>query len=152
MAALRLNGKWVEVADANEASAMVRKDIDSTGVGSEEWYSFGKTQGEVRESGKAVARISYNGRVWPTERRSSHGRQDHRIYASFEERREREATNAGDEGVCARCDEDADLEEDTRGRMVCSDCARAALCHEDEQDEVEPILPRSTADRQRRDR
>lgn len=64
MAALRLNGKWVEVATMQAASEMVRKDIDATGVGSEEWYSYGKTQGEVRRDGKKVGRVSYNGRVW----------------------------------------------------------------------------------------
>jgi hypothetical protein len=63
MAALRLNGKWVEVESAQHASLAVTKDIDETGVGSTDWYSFGKQQGEVREAGKVVARISYNGRV-----------------------------------------------------------------------------------------
>lgn len=73
-----------------------------------------------------------------------------RIYSAFEQQRENDAANVGDEGTCARCEEQADLEEDILGRMVCSDCARAALCREDEQDEIEPILPRSCADLQRR--
>jgi hypothetical protein len=65
MAALRLNGKWVEVESTQHASKMVQDDISATGVGSSDWYDYGKTQGEVREAGKTVARISYNGRIWP---------------------------------------------------------------------------------------
>jgi hypothetical protein len=65
MAALRLNGKWIEVADVKAASKVVLDDIDATGVGSSDWYAHGKAQGEVRVAGKAVARVSYNGRVWP---------------------------------------------------------------------------------------
>jgi hypothetical protein len=67
MAALRLNGKWVEVESMEQASEMVRKDIDATGAGSTDWYDFGKTQGEVRIAGKTIGRISYNGRIWPVE-------------------------------------------------------------------------------------
>ena len=62
MAALRLNGTWVEVEDVLAASEKVRDDIDATGVGSTEWYDH-KAQGEVRMSGRTVARISYNGRI-----------------------------------------------------------------------------------------
>jgi hypothetical protein len=66
MAALRLNGKWVEVESMEQASEMVRKDIDATGMGSTEWYDFsGPKQGEVREAGKPIGHISYNGRIWP---------------------------------------------------------------------------------------
>ena len=67
MAALRLNGTWVEVESVEQASALVRADIDATGIGSSDWYGYGKTQGEVRVAGKKVAHISYNGRVWPVE-------------------------------------------------------------------------------------
>ena len=65
MVALRLNGTWVEAESVEQASALVRADIDATGVGSSDWYGYGKTQGEVRSAGKTVARISYNGRIWP---------------------------------------------------------------------------------------
>ena len=67
MAALRLNGAWVEVESMEQASAMVRADIDASGAGSSEWYEHGKTQGEVRSAGKVIGRISYNGRIWPAE-------------------------------------------------------------------------------------
>ena len=67
MAALRLNGELMLVASLEEASRIVRADIDATGVGSEEWYGHGKFQGYVREAGKVIGRISYNGRIWPAE-------------------------------------------------------------------------------------
>lgn len=67
MVALRLNGEWVEAESVEQASALVRADIDATGVGSSDWYGYGKAQGEVRSAGKTVARISYNGRIWPVE-------------------------------------------------------------------------------------
>ena len=70
MAALRLNGKWHEVESLQHASLVVRQDIDATGVGSSDWYDYNLPtvkQGEVREAGKVVGHISYNGRVWPVE-------------------------------------------------------------------------------------
>jgi hypothetical protein len=66
--ALRLNGKWVEVESLAQASEMVRRDIDATGVGATEWYDYNlptAKQGEVREAGKSIGHISYNGRIWP---------------------------------------------------------------------------------------
>jgi hypothetical protein len=66
MAALRLNGKWVEVADLKDASAMIRKDIEANDVGSSEWYGH-LNQGEVRSAGQLLGKVSYNGRVWPAE-------------------------------------------------------------------------------------
>ena len=67
MKTLRLNGQWVKVDSLEEASQIVRADIDATGVGSSEWYEHGKTQGTIWEKGKKVAHISYNGRIWPAE-------------------------------------------------------------------------------------
>ena len=64
MAVLRLNGELMMVESLEEASRIVRADIDATGVGSEEWYSHGRFQGVVRDDGKVIGRISYNGRIW----------------------------------------------------------------------------------------
>lgn len=64
MYALRLDDKWINVDTLEEASVLVRKQIDSTGVGSTDWYSH-RLQGHIRQGGELVARVSYNGRIWP---------------------------------------------------------------------------------------
>jgi hypothetical protein len=52
--------KLVEVASLQEASRAVREYIEADGLGSSAWEG-----GEVTEGRKVVARVSYNGRVWP---------------------------------------------------------------------------------------
>jgi hypothetical protein len=66
MKTLRLNGEDVMVGSMEEAGKVVRYDIDETGVGATEWYEYTR-QGEVREAGKVIGKISYNGRIWPVE-------------------------------------------------------------------------------------
>lgn len=66
----------VEVKDYAEASKSVRLYIERTGMGSTEWYGLSPTIGRITfgsKSGKAVARVSYNGRVWtPDEKKLLH--------------------------------------------------------------------------------
>ena len=54
-------GELVMVETLEEASAAVREYLDSTGLGASEWKG-----GRVVDvdTGKTVARISYNGRLW----------------------------------------------------------------------------------------
>jgi hypothetical protein len=59
-------GTWVPVEALHEAALAVRQHIDAYGLGSSNW---GQAQAPVQDAdGKTVALISYNGRVWSTER------------------------------------------------------------------------------------
>lgn len=52
----------IEVCSLEEASNVCRRYIADHGLGSGNWAG-----GEVRDMhGKVVARISYNGRIWPS--------------------------------------------------------------------------------------
>lgn len=50
----------VNVKDFAEASQVVRRYIATFGLGSSTWQG-----GRIVEGRKTVARVSYNGRVWP---------------------------------------------------------------------------------------
>ncbi|MHB1938443.1 MAG: hypothetical protein ACYCOR_17945 [Acidobacteriaceae bacterium] len=52
--------QWTEVATLAAASDACRQFIDAYDLGASEWAGGVVTQGAV-----AIARISYNGRVWP---------------------------------------------------------------------------------------
>lgn len=52
----------VDVKDFAEASKVCREFIERNGLGGGNWNG-----GEIREGGKIIARVSYNGRVWPDE-------------------------------------------------------------------------------------
>ena len=69
MAALAVRvapGIWVPVETLAEASLAVRQHIDGYGLGSSTW---GQAVAPVRDdAGRVVALVSYNGRVWTTER------------------------------------------------------------------------------------
>lgn len=61
LAADGLRSREVSVRDFAEASGRCRGFIDEHGLGSSDWAG-----GDVRDSdGAVVARVSYNGRVWP---------------------------------------------------------------------------------------
>ena len=64
MAVLRLNGELVLVESLEDAGRKVDADREASGVGATEWYSHGKFQGYVREGGKVIGHVSYNGRTW----------------------------------------------------------------------------------------
>lgn len=53
----------VKVASLQGASAAVLSHIGH--MGSQEWYGSSLRVGDVYDQGKLVARVSYNGRVWP---------------------------------------------------------------------------------------
>lgn len=56
-----VSNKVVEVADFEEASQVCREYIDANGLGAGNW-----TGGLVLGAdGSPVAKVSYNGRVWP---------------------------------------------------------------------------------------
>lgn len=48
-----------------EASAKVRRYIESRGMGSSGWHRNGN--GTIRRDGVTIAHVSYNGRVWEGE-------------------------------------------------------------------------------------
>ncbi len=52
--------QWVEVVTTAEASEACRKFIEAHDLGASEWAG-----GTVKQGCVLVARISYNGRVWP---------------------------------------------------------------------------------------
>lgn len=51
---------WVEVADYQEASKVCREFISRNALGGGNWNG-----GEVRQGDQVIAKVSYNGRVWP---------------------------------------------------------------------------------------
>lgn len=51
---------WINVESLEEASDFCRAYIARNELGSGNW-----TGGEVKDQGKTIARISYNGRIWP---------------------------------------------------------------------------------------
>lgn len=51
-----------EVSSYEEASRVVREYIKERNLGNSQWMG-----GSVQEDGKAIARVSYNGVVWPPE-------------------------------------------------------------------------------------
>jgi hypothetical protein len=56
---------WHPVATLAEASRVICEERDATGTGASDWK---KATGDVRRGGSTgpvVARISYNGRIWP---------------------------------------------------------------------------------------
>lgn len=62
------SGEMMLVQTLEEASDAVREHIDSNGLGAYEW-SHTRGVGNVVDvaTGKVVARISYNGRIWEGE-------------------------------------------------------------------------------------
>lgn len=60
---LECKEEMVEVNDLKEAKSVVNKIIEENCLGASDWYLSGKT-GNVYEGDKAIAHISYNGRVW----------------------------------------------------------------------------------------
>jgi hypothetical protein len=54
--------RLVPVADFAEASRVCQAFINQYGLGGGNW-----TGGKIRQGGKVVARVSYNGRVWTQE-------------------------------------------------------------------------------------
>ena len=61
--------EWRPVRDWADASRIVRSFIDRWNLGGGNW-----TGGEIRQgssTGKIIAHVSYNGRVWSGSRRSS---------------------------------------------------------------------------------
>ena len=61
---VRVNRKWLIAAGLREAQALV--NVRNRQQGSREWYDHGPEVGNVRKAstGRVVAHISYNGRVW----------------------------------------------------------------------------------------
>lgn len=58
-----LEGGWVAVPSFEAASAAISAERDELGVGSADWD---RDTGHVIDAqGRVVARISYNGRIWP---------------------------------------------------------------------------------------
>jgi len=58
-------GKWMVCADLEEASQIIRSTINHHFMGSTDWYSNYKQNGLVFEGNRQIAKISYNGRIWP---------------------------------------------------------------------------------------
>lgn len=58
-------GKWIVVSDLDEASRIIRYTIEHRFMGSTDWYSEYSQNGLVLEGTRQIAKISYNGRVWP---------------------------------------------------------------------------------------
>jgi len=58
-------GKWIVVSDLDEASKIIRQTIDQRFMGSTDWYSNYSQNGLVFEGPRQIAKISYNGRIWP---------------------------------------------------------------------------------------
>lgn len=55
--------RQVKVSDYAEASRVVRRFLDDAGIGNSCWQG-----GEITDDDdQVVARVSYNGRVWPPE-------------------------------------------------------------------------------------
>ena len=50
----------VSVQNLDAASVMCRQYIEKNGLGGGNW-----TGGDVHRDGKLIARVSYNGRIWP---------------------------------------------------------------------------------------
>ncbi len=69
MMTLSIGGKKVKVASLREARAVWVKyrdeANDGTGLGSRDMR---RHDGEVRQAGRLVARVSYNGRLWDGDR------------------------------------------------------------------------------------
>lgn len=61
-AVVEIPRRWVRVRSLAEASERVRSFITEFNLGSGNWIG-----GQVRQSGRSVARISYNGRIWQTD-------------------------------------------------------------------------------------
>jgi hypothetical protein len=62
------SGVWKKVADLDAASQVCRDYLDDNDLGSGNW-----TGGDVRnaETQEVVAKISYNGRIWPVDEPSA---------------------------------------------------------------------------------
>ena len=63
MDGLTIKTKWVEVSSLEEASKVCRDFIEENLLGGGNWAG-----GTVKVGSKTIAKISYNGRIWPVEK------------------------------------------------------------------------------------